>query len=386
MTISVRATDVRTRRAQGLVGLPVEQNYLDRRRTVVNKTPQAKQVSTILVNTATADYEYINTINSVEISYTAPSGAPSVSTVAAGIAAAIEAEPAVGGQVRVTVDTATITITGALSGTSFTITSDDDGAKTTVATGTSAASADAVPFGRAVIATDYDTPEAGLVGGLAKSTLFTAQVETLTVTYAAGEYYSVTLDMLDGSTPLVAGPVLADTDSTTTATAIYNAINAIMPAVSVVATNPSAGVVVLTAELAGKGFQVSVGLATGTIARLALVHTTARSPVTDVRLALMGVAEHAYDEEVSTVGGTSVSYPANAGVKVFSFGKIWVANSQSPTYGAAVYVELGSTDSGKFYTTSSSTRVLLPSSIARWERYAESTDDAIAVLNINAAA
>jgi hypothetical protein len=77
------------------------------------------------------------------------------------------------------------------------------------------------------------------------------------------------------------------------------------------------------------------------------------------------------------------AHAANAGMMVMSDGLIWVENSESPTKGDDVYVELnsGSANCGKFFKTSSSTRVRLTG--FAWDRAERSTQsDGIAVLKV----
>jgi hypothetical protein len=229
---------------------------------------------------------------------------------------------------------------------------------------TDADEADPVPFGRALVSVGYESNENDELGVLAKSTALTAQVDTLTVTYAAGERYTVTIE-IEGESYSV--DVLADTDSNTTATAIRAAINAIMPAVSVIATGAT-NVVILTAELAGKAFTTGVGLVTGTISRLALVHTT-EGKSTDLARAFAGVSTYTYDEQQASVDTEAAEYSANSGVNVLQKGRVWVQNTESITNGGDVYVELAAgATAGRFYATASATRVKLPRSILSWRR------------------
>jgi hypothetical protein len=368
----VQAGDVRSQRLPGIVGMLVMASMLNELDTVINKSPQAKQVGEIVVDTAANDTDYTVTINGVDITITSDADGTKPE-IAAALAAAINAEPLVRGQVEAESDGVdTVTLTGTFPGLAFTA-SDADANLTTTEEVTAAADAEAIPFGRLVCSTGY-TDEGNKHGFLAKSTLLTAQVATLTVDYVATELYGVEVEV-DGERYGV--EVAADTDDATTSAAIMTALNLKLPANTVVATNPSATTVVLTAEVAGKPFKVSTWQKIGTAASLSVAHTT-RSVATDVTKAAVGVSLHTYDEEIPA-GETEASYPANAGLKVCRKGLIWVENSESPSVGDPVYVELAAgASSGKFYKTSSATRVLLPN--ARWERAAGLSTDNLAQL------
>lgn len=377
MTISSRVSDVRARRPQAKIGQPVEANYLNSLLTLINKNPQASQVSTVTVDTATNSHEYVITINGVDVSYTAD-GATSKIEIADGLAAAVNAEPLVRGQVSAVSDgVSVVTLTGLYPGVEFTLA--EDSAKLSIATTTAAAEADSVAFGRLVVSGDYQSDEANELGSLAKASALTAQVDTITVDYAASETYTVVIEIA-GERYLI-GPILADTDDATTSALIHNAINAMMPANTVISTNPSATSVVLTAEVAGKAFKTTVGLETGTTARLSLAHTTATA-ATDINKVAKGISVYTTDEEVTEVEGTTVVYPANAGMMALRKGLIWVENSETIVRGDAVYVELGVTaDNGKLFKASSATRVKVDG--LTWERSARSSSgDDLAVVSV----
>lgn len=365
-----RAEDIRTRRPQAKIGQLVNALLLANIATLINSDPQAVQVSQVRVDTAANDTAYTFEINGVTVSITSDASATK-DEIADALADAVNADPAIRGQVSAASDgVEDVTLTGLYPGETFTL--EDSDANLTSSTLTSAAEAASIGFGLAVLHAGFQSGEANPLGKLAKATAFSYQVETLTVDYAANEKYFVSIKM-DGDDHSYSVIVDADTDDATTSAAIFNAINAMMPANTVAATNPSATSVVLTGEVKGKGFVVSLGLDSGTTARLAIAHTVARSPSTSLDLAFAGVSVYTYDEEVTAVEGTTVVYPANAGVKVLQKDAIWVECSESPSFGDAVYVELdaGSANVGKFFATSSATRVKL--SRATWQRTARSS-------------
>lgn len=382
---NIHVTTPVSRRRPAVAGMRATTNHLDRLLWLVNANPQAKELYTLVVDTATNSEDYgvnLTDPNDASVVYSADSGT-SKAEIADGLADEWNESPlcrAIAVAASNGVDT--VTFTGVYEGVAFTMEEDENAAKVTLTNTTNAAEADSVPFGRGIVSLSVEADEADEYGILAKSSVLTAQVDTITVDYAAGELYTVTIEVDDETYGI--GPITADTDDATTSAAIFNAINAMMPANTVVATNPSATSVVLTAEVAGKAFKARVSLKSGTTARLSLAHTTS-GPETDIRECLRGVSMYTTSEAAQTVAGDDPVYPANAGVEVIGKGLVWVENTQSPSMGDDVYIELGVTaDNGKFFTTSSATRVKLPRSIAQWRRseFADS-DGGVALLAID---
>lgn len=378
MTISTRALDIRNRRPQAKIGQLAESDDLNDVRTVINSDPQAAQVSTILIDTATNSATYTVTVDEVDVSIVADASATKPE-IADALADALNQEPSVYGRASSASDgVATVTMTGQYPGVAFVL-SDDD-AKLTTADVTAADEADAVEFGRLVISGGYQTDEANELGIKVKSSALDAQIDSMVVTYAAAELYGVSIK-IDGEEYGV--EVAADTDTDTTGAAIVTAINAMMPANTVLAAyTAGTDTVSLTAEVAGKAFSTSRWLKSGTVARLTLVHTLATVD-SDINKVALGVSVYTTDEENTTEEGDDVVYPANAGVQILRKGLIWVASAQSVSRGEKVYVETGVTASnGKFYNTASATRLLLDG--ATWERASRSSSgDNIALLSID---
>lgn len=378
--IHFTAADVTRRRPQGHIGDIVELALSNDYDMVVNDSPQTQQVGTIVVDTATNSATYAWTLNGVAMTYVADSST-SDSEVATGIAAAINAEPLVRGQVSASAASATVTVTSLYPGLAFTL-SDTDAKITSTEATTANDEADAVPFGRLVVSTTYQTDEANRRGGLAKSTAFSAQVDTYAVTYDAGVLINVAID-IEGET--YSASHLMATDLDTSLDAIAALLNTALPAnsVAVTATPSTATSLVLTSELAGKPFTSRMWFGTGADTG-AFTKTSTASISTDVTRAAVGVSVRDLDVEAATVGESDPEYPANAGVRALKRGKIWVECAQTVTPGQPVYVELDGTgaNAGRFYNTTASTRALLPQ--ARWVRDERSTpgDLSIAVLSI----
>ena len=380
---NIHVTTPVSRRRPAVAGMRATTNFLDRLLVLINANPQAKELYTLVVDTATNSEDYgvnLTDPNDASVVYSADAGT-SKAEIADGLEEAWNESPlcrAIAVAASNGVDT--VTFTGVYEGVAFTMEEDENAAKITLTNTTNAAEADSVAFGRGIVSLSVEADEADEYGILAKSSALTAQVETLAVTYAAGELYGVSIE-IEGEEYGV--EVAADTDTATTHAAIVAAINAIMPANSVLAAGASPSVT-LTAEVAGKGFKVKRWLKSGTVARLTLTHTT-DGIETDITRCLRGVSLYTYDEAAQTVGGDDPAYPANAGVEVIGKGLVWVENTQSPSMGDDVYIELGVTaDNGKFFNTSSATRVKLPSSIAQWRRseFADS-DGGVALLAID---
>lgn len=360
MTISQIAAV--TRQRPGAVGMAASIDANNERGVAINTNPQALEQQTVVIDTA-ADGTY-------SIVFTAPfdktftftrASAEAVGAIAAALEALIQADAQVIGLMTVAVVTDTITLTARFPGISATIVAaGTQSANMTVATVTAAASAATLPFGRAVIFTAKDGRD--VLGALAAAALFTAQVDTFTVTFEALEIYEISM-VMEGETYTVT--VLADTNDNDTATAIRTAINARMPANTVIASGGT-DQVVLTSEVAGKAFKTSYGLNVSPDVNLALVLTTG-GILTDINKALLGVSERSMNTQSTTVGSNPGEYAANAGVVYLKKAEVWIANTETIVYGDPVYVELtAGDDAGKFFAASSATRLRLDTDIAVW--------------------
>lgn len=354
-------------RAIGSVGQRRTVSFADFVKTLVNSNPEAKQVSTVTVTASpTSSHEFIVVVNGQNVSYTSDASATRAE-VTSGLLAALQADIVAGGAFDYSANTSTgvITCTARIPAMDISISSSDS--DLTVATGTAAASADPIPFGvGTIILGTY--ANGSQLAGLASQANLVAQVDTIAVVYASGESYTVQIT-IEGETYVVT-PVAANTDDATTAQAIVDAINAIMPANSVLASRSTANVV-LTAEVKGKAFVTGVGTKSGTAARMVLTHTTA-SLLTDITKCFGGVAELGNNMEgvyttSSDVGATS--WKPNAGFPAVQqcLDGIYVDNSETPTDSDAVYIETATgSNAGKFYTTTDTYRIKLPATKFRW--------------------
>tara|TARA_R110000824_G_scaffold30668_7_gene100624 strand:+ start:957 stop:2096 length:1140 start_codon:yes stop_codon:yes gene_type:complete len=378
VTISQTATDVRSRARQGLIGQPTVSGPLLAFLTMLNEDPQAVQSDTVTFSGFTGPTKTI-TINGVDVTFVAET---SVTVTAANCALAINAEPAVRGQVSASSALGVTTLAGLTPGLAYTLVDTDADAEIALANLAAATSAAAIPFGRLVL-DDGGHPDgdATRLGKLAQASAFAPQAGTVTVVFFAAETYNVTI--VDKATGEILASVtaLADTDDTDTATAIAAALNVALPANTVIASS-ALGVVTLTAEVAGFEFAASGGAGNlgGTIA---FADVTGPDASTSLARTAAGVSMHSIMDEAATIGALEGHYPANHGFRALSKGPIWVERDAAVSKGDAVFVELDNSggNGGKFFAAGSATRVQLGS--ATWERDGRTAADDLAAIRVN---
>jgi hypothetical protein len=243
----------------------------------------AAQVTTVQVASAANDTTYTLSIGEdagslIAVTFTTPSSGNTTTTVATGIANAINAKVGVSNLVFASSATDTVTITGRQKGASATFTvSESDSRLNTPSTTTSAGDATAIPFG-VMVERSSATKAVGTaaIGSAVGSGTYTKQIAvtpdiTTLVTLAAGDLLSLTVNGdFDG---LGARDYTAQVNGTgTPATDITNAVtamNAVLPANSVVVTEPTSNVLQFSAEVNGVGFTVSgFGTSSGIAAAL----------------------------------------------------------------------------------------------------------------------
>ena len=378
-SISQRAQDVRARRLQALIGMPVHANYLDDCTTLINKDPQAVQITEITVDTATNSHEYTFQVNGEEVSYTAD-GSTSKAEIADGLEDEINGNPMIYGQVSSASDGVDkLTLTGQYPGESFTVSALD--AKLSQSTTQPAAEAAPVEFGRLMVSGGYQDDEANELGVKAKSAFFTAQVDSYVLTYDDGVIIRVKATV-EGEDYEIEHTMATDLD--TSGAAVVTAGNGVMPANTILfAYDAGTNTLSLTSEKPGMPIKTSVSFGPGRDTGAA-VKTSNAGRTTDLNLAAVGFSVYTSDEEITEVAGDEVVYPANAGVITFKKGEIWLECAESPSAGDPVYIELGVTDdNGKPFAENSSTRVRLDR--ASWQRTSrDSNADEIAVVSLAA--
>jgi hypothetical protein len=355
---------------------------------LINSDPQAAEVYTVTIDTATDSEDYgINLTDPLDVSLSINSGTgSSTSSVASALADEWNTTPQARAMGEAVAASAVVTITGVFPGVPFTIEEDENAAKMTLANPTDAAEADTVPFGRAMISTSYQTGEPDQLGVLAKSSSLTAQADQYTLTYDAGVEISAVIE-IDGET-YESVPFAMATNLATVTAALDAAIDAAVPANSVVATSDGTSVTI-TSELAGKPFKSWIRFGVGATTAAAVKSSNSSTPSTDFNAVFAGISLWTYDEQQAAINTEAAEYAANAGVEVARRGGVWVESTEAITARADVYVELDGTgsDAGKFYTSSSATRVRVDPSLLRWSRADSSSSDAdVAALRIDLAA
>jgi hypothetical protein len=366
--ISVRAGGV-SAPAVALLGLVATLALTNYKTTFLVVGGAAEKVVTIVVDTAANSTEYAFTFEGETISYTSD-GSATKPEISAGLAAAFNANPIARGVASVADDGVdTLTFTGLVAGYDYSV-SESDG-NLTLATVTAAASASDIGAGLGVIRTG--TSEGVEKGGVAKSASLTAQVDSYVITYDASVDIIVTVEV-DGA-QYIAEHTMA-TDLATSGAAIVAQLNAVLPANTVLAAFNTA-TLTLTSEVAGKTFVSGVGFGTGRDTGAAVKTTNSTSGATDIVRALAGVTCFTYDEASRTIGSSTFSYEGGLPAQVLKAGEVWVSSTESVAITDPVYIELGNSNSGQFYKTSSSTRVKLPASVAQWVRKDANSDLAL---------
>lgn len=296
--------------------------------SITNDAPRAAQVSTVTVDTAENSSEYTITIDGIDASYTSDATA-TVGEIAAGLAAAVNAEALLSGRMSATAASAVCTITALIGGRGFTLTEAD--ARLTAATSTANATADPVNFGVAVIR-DSDT-----TGRELKAANLTAMSYTVTPAAVNDATYWVGVHL--GDTSYTA---LYTADASATVKEIVEGLVAVLeaqlPASTVSATEDDAAIT-LTAEVAGMPFSVSAGsdaaTATMTVAKVS------DSALCDVDRAFAGVTIRELNHEMDSDGETQ--YAGGETMSVAARGRLYVEVQDAVTTASRVHVRVAGT-------------------------------------------
>jgi hypothetical protein len=351
----------------------------------VNSGGQANDTWTIAIPASPDNStEYTVTINGIACSYTTDASA-TTAELGAGLVAAINAAPGARGAYVPSFASTTLTLTAVYPGIAGTVAASGGsggGAIGTPSNSVPAASADTIEFGRALISLSADKGAAQVQKP--SSSALTAQVQSHTITSAASALFSGTV-AINGKV-YEWGPVAHNTDSDTTAGDIRTAINAAVPAETVLAGGAT-NVVTLTAEVEGAEFDADIVVSGSASAASAKVYTTGPSAATSLARSLYGASVRRLDVENLTLTGGDPEYAANAVVECLRRGTMRVQRDTSETIspGDEVYVSIASATAGRFYKSAGTDRVWLPPSVAVWAQGEDSsTSDGIAVVQINA--
>lgn len=327
------------------------------------------QISTVTLTNWSADRTYAATINSTVITITSPTGDADVTGAAVRLAAAINADASVGGQVRATSALGVVTLTSILPGLSFTLAGSTDAAAASVQSATAPSD---VKIGRALLSggqasISFDSYSQRQANGFIKLPLFanlTARVVHVTPTAANSVQYGLVITLDDGSQYSFA----ITSDGSATAQEIVEAQVAAFPAAlsGIITATEDNAKLILTAA-AGRQFQVSTY---GVGVQVVAVSVAGD----DAQRLFVGVSAIDDTMEYAAAEGNELVYVGGHPVGVLVEGEILVLNSQSVNPGDPVYVEMASgDDNGKLYNTPSATR--LPYFRAQWLRRASTSDD-----------
>lgn len=352
MTISQRA--VRGHRAPGVAGGLYDISGLNDETYFVNAFPQAKQVSTVAVSTATASADYVLSVNGVEITYTAKASGDTTATIAAAIAQAVNENPIARGQVVATSAAAVITLESTLPGLGFEA-SHADAKLGAVTEEQEAAKAEAIGFGRLCIRSGgannaaYDNRQ----GRLASASDLTQSEVTLDV---AGTDVATLSVRVNGVNHTKVGAVAA--------------LRAALNDIEGLTVSGSTTKVIIKADV-GAAFEL-LGVSMATI--------DSQVVGDDLNELAIGISRRTYDEE-STYKTGLVGYPGNAGVVALRRGRIWIACSEDVVEGAPVYVALAGDDAGKLFASPGAGRVALSRERCRF--FKSRAADGLAVVDCN---
>lgn len=375
MSISQSWSDARRRSRQAIPGMCLALAFAVYD-TFLNQDPQAVQISTYTVDTATNAATYTVEVNGQSIAIVAASGTGSA--IAEQIADAINADPLAGAVCSAEASGSDIVLTGRTPGLAFTATESD--AKLSVVETQAAAEAAAVAFGVAIKDTGFNGSEPEKTGALLSG--FTAQVATIDYSYTGSSELGVRVYEIRGDERILLADAkhLLATSKAASTTALLAELNAALPANTVAATAGGSDEVVLTAEVAGLEFAAEVYSDDHANVAPSIAETTGPSLSTSAGRAFAGVSRFDPASEAASVGANAGQYAANDGIKVAQKDHVWVSNSESPSNGGTVYVDVST---GLFYASASSARVALPKAKAKWLRDGRD-GDAIALLHVNA--
>lgn len=364
MTISQRT--VRDRRMPAFIGQQYDISGNNEEIDFVNSNPQATQLTTLAVSASADSTDYEFAVNGVPVKITSPGTGNTTTTIAASLAAAVNENPLIRGQVKATSAAAVVSLEGTYPGISFTVTEDDARIDAPVAV-RAAAEAAAVPFGRLCIRGGDSSLSAygNRLGRLASATGLTARVVTLTASAIAATIPTHLTIEVEGETYHLAHVGTGGGDTANElATAIRALINDKAGLTDLVTATGATDKVIITSNVAGVQFRVT-SLGTS----LADVVTTEGD---DINALALGVSLRAYDEEAN-------EYPPNAGVAAMKRGGVWVEAAASVTDGGAVYVHLDGANAGKLYGAGGTNRALLKAAKFRKDR----SSDGVAVVECN---
>ncbi len=369
MSITQQPQDVLRRSRAAVPGNWASNSTLDDEGGGLNSSPLRSQVDTVTVTQADAGSSYRVVINNITVEFaTSAAPAPSTADVATLLAAAIEGDLLVRGQVRAEAQGAIVVLTALTGGLAFTLSSPDAPARLTLASVTSAQSPIDVPFARAIGTSGHRATEPERLVHLLTSDNYIAQVLRATVGTVGGSTH--TARVVDGEGRAIAEASFADGGSgAANAAGLAAALNGALPATTVLAST-DADALVLTAETAGYEFDV-VLLSTDGAMSFDIEYTTGPDPSTSIGRSFVGVSKWSDACEELQRGGEVQGYFGATGVRYGKRGELWVdlAASEVIQFGGQVYVDMTpGTTAGRMYALPGAGRLPLPRDLVSWGR------------------
>lgn len=323
-------------------------NRLVHTETIEFGADRAAAVSTITVDTGTNAHVYSVQFGNETISFT--SADTNTTNIAAGIAAAWNANIVARAFYLATSASAVVTLTATFSGDHAEDISSTE-SRITIAETTAPNDGSDLPFGRVIL-------ENAAGRGVLPTASSLAQAEaTITLTYenTIPVFYTVKI-----GDDLYSGSVTMGTSLAASTTALAAAIDNIP---GVTAANV-ADVCEIEADVAGVSLEVTAvpgGAATTGDAEVAYPEVAG---ITDLGAAIFGISIDTYDEMSNTVGNSAPGgYRIGTSAEGLKTGDIWMKNGDSATKSSRVYLGVdAATNAGQCFDAAGANRVLLSKS------------------------
>lgn len=329
-------------------------------------TGAVAQVSTVTVNSATNSQDYVLTVTfggtDYSVTYTSD-GTATTAEIAAGLEAAADADANINALINASSASNVLTLTGRYRGESFTL-SVTPAADVTLATGTAAAAAGAIPFGRGCVL-DASNTDGVELPDTANDTLKVVHATPVAENNAIYDLSLVADLDFDGINEVYTASYSADGSATVKeiVEALQAALDAQMPANTIAITEDDAKLI-FTSELPNLDFNVT-GVELGATATWTIATATALVP-----LRFKGVSLHSHRVETDSDGATQ--YSGGDVVSLLQKGDIWVEvdDAITPSLGDPVFVRASASSSealGAFRDSQDGADcIFLPPSICQW--------------------
>ena len=317
--------------------------------TAINRDPQATQISTNVIDTATDNENYSLLFFDGSREIIVDSGGSTSETIISTLFRdAINADEVLNGTMVAELSGADLVLTARNEGVGFDVQEGQNAGKMTLtATAANGVAAD-VAFGRAVIG-DGVAPDGERQAKLAAAAALTAQADSLLLVFddAVGAKVGVKVyDPATGLTNTYSVEHLQTSNADDSVIALAALLNAVLPANTVLVTHPVGDTLLLTSETAGVEFQLEFGFGTARDSG-AWTHTSNRGANTSINAAMLGISRvvHTKEKPSPTTPGQNLTqdafYPANSNMNVNRVGRTWVQPETAPaTLNEGVFVRL----------------------------------------------